>query len=139
MKKLLTIAAVLVAVMTFGDFRVIDSQPNSSDVLSIGITDYSRLASIHCDIKAASETNSFTITFVTVPTTGTTNTYTYATAIADDIAGAEVAHIYNTDMDATTLHTQWLKPGDKLLFTGNDAAQTAYSNVHYRVVLEKAE
>ena len=138
MKKLIISAlAMIVAVTVFAEYRVVDGTPNASGVLNIGITDYSRLSSIICDVTASGETNSFTITVQTIYPVGTTNVMTYATAIADQIAGAEVATIYNTDMDTTTLHTQWLKPGDVLKLTGNDGTQTAYSNVYYRVVLEK--
>lgn len=140
MKKLITFMVALTLVsVAFAGVRVVEKQPNSSDICAIGITDYSRLSSIICDVGATGETNSFTITVASVPVSGTTNTYTYATAIADDIAGAETVHMYNSDMDATTDHTMWLKPGDVLNLTGNDAAQTAYSNVYYYVVLEKVD
>ena len=124
MKKLITVLAV-VAIATAGfatKYRILEGQPNSSDVYSISITDYTRLNSIICDVSAATQTNSFTITAQTIPVSGTTNTYTYATAVADDIAAAEVTHFYNHDADSATGDTMWLKPGDKLLLTGNDGA-----------------
>ena len=141
MKKWITLFAVMAVVFAgyAQKLRVLEGQPNSSDVYTITITDYTRLNSIICDVSASGETNSFTITAQTVPVSGTTNTYTYATAVADDIAGAEVTHFYNHDADSATGDTMWLKPGDKLLLTGNDATQTDYSNVYYRVVLEVAE
>lgn len=141
MKKTLSIlAVVLIAGIAFaGKYRILEGQPNSSDVYTITATDVSRLASIICDVSATGETNSFTITAQTIPVSGTTNTYTYATAVADDIAAAETVHVYNYDHDSSTGDTMWLRRGDKLILTGNDATQTAYSNVYYYVVLENAD
>jgi len=133
MKKLLvTLIAAMVGVSAFAGTRIIDQQPATNDVLAISITDASLLKSISNDITAAGETNSFTITY----TTDDSVTYTLATAVADQIAGAETVSYYNYDNDSSTGNTVVLKRGDTLYLTGNDATQTDYSNVWYRVVIE---
>lgn len=133
MKKLLvTLIAAMVGVSAFAGTRIIDQQPATNDVLAISITDASLLKSISNDITASGETNSFTITY----TTADSVTYTLATAVADQIAGAETVSYYNYDNDSSTGNTVVLKRGDTLYLTGNDATQTDYSNVWYRVVIE---
>lgn len=137
MKKILTIIAIM-AVASFANaekYRIVEGSPGTNNIYSVSITDYSQLSSISCAVTGTG-TNSYTITYTSVDEG---ETYTYATAVADIIGGSAndgVKTMYNTDQDTTTNHTEWLKPGDTLKLTGNDASQTAYSNVTYRVVLK---
>jgi hypothetical protein len=139
MKKIITLLAVVgLVVGAQAKFRFLEGQP-TSDVYSISITDDgTRLSSISC-LVAGTETNSYTITYVSEEDS---QTYVYAPAITDVIGGGAsdgVKNIYNSDQDTTTLHTEWLKKGDTLKLTSNDGAQTDETNVYYRVVLEVAE
>ena len=133
MKKNLAVLAVLfLAASSFAESRFIENSPDTNDLLTINITAPSLLKSIENDISASGETNSFTITYVSKDSV----TFTYATAVADQIAGAETVSFYNYDNDSSTGNTVWLQPGDSLRLTGNDGTQTDNTNVAYRVVLE---
>lgn len=137
MKKIM----LMIAVACFGygvvadtGIRVVERQPGTNNVLSVSITKPSLLKSIVNEISATGEMNSFTITFTFL--TEDANTYTLATAVADQVGGSETVQYYNYDSDSSTGDTQWLQAGDTLLLTGNDGTPTAYSNVTYRIVLE---
>lgn len=138
MKKFITSIALIVvmASATFAEYRFVEETPNTNSVLSVPITAPSLLKSVYCTVSATSETNSFTITYVTKKD-GVTNTL--ATPVADVIQGeafpAQITY-YNYDSDSSTGDTEWLQPGDTLLLTSNDATNTDYSNVTYRVSLE---
>jgi hypothetical protein len=133
MKKLLFILAMLVmGTASHGEQRVVEGTPATNDVYTITITAPALLLSIENDITAASETNSFTITYLSKDGT----TFTYATAVADQIAGAETVSFYNYDADSSTGNTVWLQKGDTLYLTGNDGSQTDSTNVEYRVVFD---
>lgn len=134
MKKMFTFVAVIVAFasVSMAETRVVEGSPATNDVFTVPITAPSLLKTIENDITASGETNSFTITYLSKDAT----TFTYATAVADQIAGAETVQHYNYDSDSSTGNTVWLQAGDTLYLTGNDGAQTDSTNVEYRVVLE---
>lgn len=139
MKKTVLVMAMVTAVLSAAaqaGMRVVEVQPGTNQVATVAITQPSLLQSINCFVSATGQTNSYTITYVGAEDG---RTLTLATAIADCINGTATsgkATIFNSDMDTTTLHTEWLRAGDTLKLTGNDATQTAYSNVWYRVVFK---